>query len=448
MAFVLMKNEPQALSIRLSSPKTYTPDPSFTTLKNANKRVLQLSNSKQQTSKESNNILSIIQTNHNEDGGSYIDGDKTIKPNDVNLIDSSETINFNRNDSMSQIFEDTSDKFTSPTDESTIKADVKPVIDATGSEDSKMNSSGIHLIDLKQLIQKSNFQKPKYDFIYNDVDTMENEINEFYNYQDNPYIQEGKRLFEYSFQKEWTKATERERIDYIIYLLETLEIVNSDQRSASATILLYLSQGVFAECSTKEEQMKWIKYNCKLLWQNDALPYCYQILKIGSSLLDSIVKSYDQNTKNEELQNAMNQTNSEISLYLSLLYMIVEVNNGNEEFSKDLDKLEPPLPAYLFNLVALLANRKNYPVKKLLLLLWKTMLASYGGLEKLKTLKNNLRKENGLDEIDESKQYVKATPEDYYQFYIEISNKYPSIYLNNVEDLPPLSSDEYKLFFK
>jgi len=59
-------------------------------------------------------------------------------------------------------------------------------------------------------------------------------------------------------------------------------------------------------------------------------------LKIGSSLLDSIVKSYDQNSKNEELQNAMNQTNSEISLYLSLLYMIIEVNNGDEEFSKDL----------------------------------------------------------------------------------------------------------------
>jgi len=30
---------------------------------------------------------------------------------------------------------------------------------------------------------------------------MENEINEFYNYQDNPYIQEGKKLFEFSFQK-------------------------------------------------------------------------------------------------------------------------------------------------------------------------------------------------------------------------------------------------------
>ncbi|ORX54162.1 N1221-domain-containing protein [Piromyces finnis] len=446
MAFVLMKNETQAHSIKLSSPKSYTPDPSFTTLQNANKKLIQLSNSKESTNENNNNnnILSIIQTNHNEDNNS-LDGDKTIKSKDLKKMsfDNSETnTNFNKNDSMSKIFEDNNDNFT--TDDSTIKPDIKQVIDTTGAENNI--SSGIPITDLKQLIQKNTFQKPKYDFIYNDVDTMENEINEFYNYQDNPYIQEGKRLFEYSFQKEWITATDKERIDYITYLLETLEIVNSDQRSASATILLYLSQGVFAECSSKEEQMKWIKYNCRLLWQNDALPYCYQILKIGSSLLDSIVKSYDQNTKNEELQNAMNQTNSEISLYLSLLYMIVEVNNGEKDFSKDLDKLEPPLPAYLFNLVALLANRKNYPVKKLLLLLWKTMLASYGKLDQLKELKNELRKENGLDEIDESKQYVKATPEDYYQFYTETTYKYPSVYLSNVKDLPPLSSNEYKLF--
>jgi len=43
-------------------------------------------------------------------------------------------------------------------------------------------------------------------------------------------------------------------------------------------------------------------------------------------------------------------------------------------------------------------------------------------------------------------QYMKATPEDYYQFYMETSNKYPSVYIPNVEGLPPLSSNEYKLF--
>lgn len=41
---------------------------------------------------------------------------------------------------------------------------------------------------------------------------------------------------------------------------------------------------------------------------------------------------------------------------------------------------------------------------------------------------------------------MKATPEDYYQFYMETSNKYPSMYLPNVKDLPPLSTNEYKLF--
>jgi len=41
---------------------------------------------------------------------------------------------------------------------------------------------------------------------------------------------------------------------------------------------------------------------------------------------------------------------------------------------------------------------------------------------------------------------MKATPEDYYQFYMETTNKYPSIYLSNVEGLPPLSANEYKLF--
>jgi len=43
----------------------------------------------------------------------------------------------------------------------------------------------------------------------------------------------------------------------------------------------------------------------------------------------------------------------------------------------NLDKLEPPLPAYLFNLVALLANRKNYPVKKVILLLVFLFLVLY-----------------------------------------------------------------------
>lgn len=37
------------------------------------------------------------------------------------------------------------------------------------------------------------------------------------------------------------------------------------------------------------------------------------------------------------------------------------------------------------------------------------MLASYGGLDKLKLLKNRLRKENGLDEVDESSNSIRKS---------------------------------------
>ena len=134
--------------------------------------MIRLSNSKQQPERENNNnnnnnnILSIIQTNHNE--YNINDGDKTIKPNDIKNLhnDSSDTLNsFDKNDDMSKVFENDTDKFQSPTDDSTLKADVKPVIDTTLNNDSKMNSSGMHLIDLKELIQKNTFQKPKVNMI-------------------------------------------------------------------------------------------------------------------------------------------------------------------------------------------------------------------------------------------------------------------------------------------
>jgi len=124
-----------------------------------------LSNSKEQPTKESNNnnnILSIIQTNHNEYSDNLVDGDKTIKAKDFKKMsfDSTETItNFDKNDSMSQIFDEKSENFSGPTDDSTIK----PVIDATGTDNNNI-SSGIPIIDLKQLIQKNTFQKPKVNF--------------------------------------------------------------------------------------------------------------------------------------------------------------------------------------------------------------------------------------------------------------------------------------------
>lgn len=80
----------------------------------------------------------------------------------------------------------------------------------------------------------------------------------------------------------------------------------------------------------------------------------------------------------------MEELTTEIHVYLGLLYHIVEVLKGNDDFADELStwssldevfrkrltygivSLDPPLPVYLFNVVAGMRDKsaKNYPIKK------------------------------------------------------------------------------------
>lgn len=99
--------------------------------------------------------------------------------------------------------------------------------------------------------------------------------------------------------------------------------------------------------------------------------------------------------------------------------------------------LDPPLPIYLINLVAGLRekNAKGYPVKKLLLLLWKSLLACLGGDKDIRRVKKLVRDVEGLPEdlnVPEASPsgpapiQLKATPLDFTTFKGEILSKYPA----------------------
>ena len=83
--------------------------------------------------------------------------------------------------------------------------------------------------------------------------------------------------------------------------------------------------------------------------------------------------------------------------------------------------LDPPLPVYLFNLVASLRDKtaKGYPIKKvcirsdlhirscdnlrqLLLVLWKTLLTCWGGIREHSRVKKIARKLAGLPQVSEA----------------------------------------------
>lgn len=66
--------------------------------------------------------------------------------------------------------------------------------------------------------------------------------------------------------------------------------------------------------------------------------------------------------------------------------------------------MSPALPLILFNIVGGLRDRmpKGYPVKKLLLLLWKTLLACLGGMSEINKAKALSREFAGLKPDDKN----------------------------------------------
>jgi hypothetical protein len=66
--------------------------------------------------------------------------------------------------------------------------------------------------------------------------------------------------------------------------------------------------------------------------------------------------------------------------------------------------MSPSLPIVLFEMIAALKDRvpKGYPVKKVLLLLWKTLLAALGGIKEVAKARVLAREITGLPPVDKS----------------------------------------------
>ncbi|KAI8913108.1 N1221-like protein-domain-containing protein [Powellomyces hirtus] len=277
-----------------------------------------------------------------------------------------------------------------------------------------------------------------YDFIYADRDSFENELNEFYNFQDRPQIMEGKALFEATFKGQWKSAKPSYRGNYIGCLLEQMELRDPEPRYTAVRKLLYISQGVFGEVSTEAEHRQRIVENNQLIFQMGALDYVFAALKVVSLTLDAITRAGEPQIPPIERQFAMDLANSEITAYMCLLGLMIEVNSDDERFATEITNTNPPMASYLFTLVAQLAegNRKHYPVKKLLLLLWKVLILSLGTTQQLTDLKSASRTLEGLPHFAEDS-FVKSTPQDYHNFHLVAATRYPAYVTPNANSLCP-----------
>ncbi|KAI1795145.1 N1221-domain-containing protein [Ganoderma leucocontextum] len=296
---------------------------------------------------------------------------------------------------------------------------------------------GLDSITLGQLkAMVGSAPKPKqsfYDFRYDDEDHVLNEIEEFYSYVEMPQVAENLKAWEGSFSGEWTSSLFAQRKAHVQILLESLEHRDAEIRFTNARRLFYVLQGTFAETTSPEDQLHWIIENCKVVRAANGLSNIVEAIKIASSKHDLLCSLSDAdaahfNISPQEKADFMEEVTTELSVYLGMLYHMVEVFKGHDDFADELMSLEPPLPVYLFNVVAGLRDKsaKGYPVKKLLLVLWKTILTCCGGIRELASVKKLTRELTGLSAVPDEAVPIKASPIDLELFRQEISVKYPT----------------------
>ncbi|CUA67731.1 Factor arrest protein 11 [Saccharomyces cerevisiae S288c] [Rhizoctonia solani] len=300
-------------------------------------------------------------------------------------------------------------------------------------DDESSSMDSISLGQLKSMVGAQTKQRQqRFDFRYEDEDTVFNEIDEFFSYVEVPQYAENMRAWQGSFTGEWIKSSIEHRKSYIELLLESLEHRDAEKRFVNARRLLYILQGAFAETTSPEHQLHWIIDSAKLVRGADGLSRIVDAIKISSSKHDVLSNISESDTRHlgisqAEKQDFIEEVNTELSMYYAILYFMVEVMKGDEGFGDELMSLDPPLPIYLFSLVASLKEKslRGYPVKKLLLVLWKSLLTCLGGIRELSRVKQLGRELAGLTEMVQD-QGIKSTPVDFNTFRQESAIKYPT----------------------
>uniref|UniRef100_UPI001659BF4D striatin-interacting protein 2-like n=1 Tax=Halichoerus grypus TaxID=9711 RepID=UPI001659BF4D len=219
--------------------------------------------------------------------------------------------------------------------------------------------------------------------------------------------------------KEWLELEEDAQKAYVMGLLDRLEVVSRERRLKVARAVLYLAQGTFGECDSEVDVLHWSRYNCFLLYQMGTFSAFLELLHMeidnsqacSSALRKPAISIADS---------------TELRVLLSVMYLLVENirleretdscrwRTARETFRTELSfsmHNEEPFALLLFSMVTKFCSglAPHFPIKKVLLLLWKVVMFTLGGFEHLQVLKVQKRAELGLPPLaEDSIQVVKS----------------------------------------
>ncbi|XP_073508615.1 striatin-interacting protein 2 isoform X2 [Phyllobates terribilis] len=257
---------------------------------------------------------------------------------------------------------------------------------------------------------------PSLEFEYNDSDHFSAELSELYSYTEEPELALNRRCFEERFRLQgeearWTSLGSAQHRTHVMRFLEELEVVIREKRLSAARAILYLAQGVFRECEAESDVLHWSRYNCFLLYQMGTFAVFLELLNMEIANSQACSKAL----RKPALSLA---DSTELRVFLSVMYLVVEnIRQASPEddtewtTQREAFRIELALPSngeepfshLLFTMVTKFCSghSPHFPMKKVLLLLWKVLLFTLGGFSELQTNKDQKRAELGLLPLSE-----------------------------------------------
>uniref|UniRef100_A0AAY4ENH5 Striatin interacting protein 2 n=1 Tax=Denticeps clupeoides TaxID=299321 RepID=A0AAY4ENH5_9TELE len=259
-------------------------------------------------------------------------------------------------------------------------------------------------------------ESPNLEFEYGDTDTPTAELSELYSYTEEPEFGLNRDYFEEDFKghvndRRWRELGVEEQRAYIMRLLDALEVTDRDKRLKVARAILYLAQGVFDECDTEMDTLHCSRHNIFLLYE----------MGVFTALLELLSMEIENNQacSSAVRKPAISLADStELRVLLSIMYLMVEAirvemeddkpewKSSRETFKTELASPlcnGEPFALLLFTMVTKFCsmNAPHFPMKKVLLLLWKTVLFTLGGFEELQQMKVAARERISLPPLPE-----------------------------------------------
>lgn len=336
----------------------------------------------------------------------------------------------------------------------------------------------LSLVQLRRIVSEFPRSEPSaYDFTYGDAATYEEEVDEWFSYNEAEYVR--LRRAQGTFERRWKKvggdapftaASPDLQEKFIRKEVSGLQASDLRRRCKSLSTLLHLCLGVWDESagnapdafSTEETEAprrrtaatfrhtKSMRNGLLLLAKCDGLGRVFDVMRYAFD------RFWEDEYRNSQIPDEdITLLQSELDNVMTIMYLAIEgPRNKPAKLSvvqAQLMELRPNLLDYMVSVIARLRwdEVHELPQTRIFLLIWKAILLFFGDISAVDEVKKATRERQNSDEREDN--LITASPLDYHLFRQEIISKYPAyvpppplipIELENNSILPPLSKDQ------